>query len=106
MCPGGEILPATEKPGFICVNGASPLGRRGRFANSGFVITLGPDHFGGEGPLAGLELQELIEARAAALAEHPFGAPALRLVDFLEARLTEGSLPESSYPMPLTTAPF
>jgi uncharacterized FAD-dependent dehydrogenase len=106
MCPGGEILPATEKPGFICVNGASPLGRRGRFANSGFVITLGPDRFAGEGALAGIELQERIEARAAALAGHPFGAPALRLEDFLRARLTEGALPESSYPMALTVAPF
>jgi hypothetical protein len=106
MCPGGEILPATEKPGFICVNGASPLGRRGRFANSGFVITLDPDHFPGEGPLAGIELQEKIESRAAALAEHPFGAPALRLGDFVAARPTTGALPESSYPLPLTVAPF
>jgi len=106
MCPGGEILPATEKPGYICVNGASPLGRRGRFANSGFVITLEPDRFPGEGPLAGIELQEQIEARAAALAEHPFGAPALRLGDFVGTRMTTGALPDSSYPMPLTAAPF
>lgn len=106
MCPGGEILPATEKPGFICVNGASPLGRRGRFANSGFVITLNVDRFGGEGALAGIELQERIEGRAAALAEHPLGAPALRFVDFLGERLTTGTLPESSYPLPLTIAPF
>jgi len=106
MCPGGEILPATEKPGFICVNGASPLGRRGRFANSGFVITLDPDRFPDEGVLAGIELQERIEARAAALAEHPFGAPALRLVDFLTGNITGGVLPESSYPMPLTAGPF
>ncbi len=106
MCPGGEILPATEKPGFICVNGASPLGRRGRFANSGFVITLDLDRFGGDGPLAGIELQERIEARAAALAEHPFGVPAMRFVDFLGARLTTGALPESSYPFSLTVAPF
>ena len=106
MCPGGEILPATEKAGFICVNGASPLGRRGRFANSGFVITLEPDRFPGEGTLAGIEFQELIEARAAALADHPFGAPALRLVDFLAGRVTSGALPDSSYPMPLTIAPF
>ena len=106
MCPGGEILPATEKPGFICVNGASPLGRRGRFANSGFVITLEPDRFPGNGPLAGIELQEEIEARAAALAEHPFGAPALRLGDFVGERVTAGDLPDSSYPMPLTVAPF
>jgi uncharacterized protein len=106
MCPGGEILPATEKPGYICVNGASPLGRRGRFANSGFVITLNPDRFPDGGVLAGIELQEVIEARAAAVARHPFGAPALRLVDFLAGKLTDGDLPESSYPMPLTIAPF
>lgn len=106
MCPGGEILPATEKPGFICVNGASPLGRRGRFANSGFVITLEPDRFQGKGVLAGIELQEEIEARAASLADHPFGAPALRLGDFVGKRVTTGALPDSSYPMPLTVAPF
>jgi uncharacterized FAD-dependent dehydrogenase len=106
MCPGGEILPATERPGFICVNGASPLGRRGPFANSGFVVTLDPDEFGGDGPLAGLELQEAIESRAAALAEHAFGAPALRLLDFLAGRPTVGGLPDSSYPLPLTAAPF
>ncbi len=75
MCPGGEILPATERPGVICVNGASPLGRRGRFANSGFVITLDPAEFGSGGPLAGIELQERIEGRAAALAVQPFGGP-------------------------------
>lgn len=106
MCPGGEILPATEKAGFICVNGASPLGRRGSFANSGFVITLEPDRFPGEGILAGIELQEQIEARAAGLAEDPFGAPALRLVDFLAGRVTSGALPDSSYPMSLTAVPF
>ena len=105
MCPGGEILPATEKPGSICVNGASPLGRRGRFANSGFVVTLDPAEFGGGGPLAGMELQEQIEGRAAVLADEPFGAPALRLVDFLSGSLST-ELPESSYPLALTAAPF
>ncbi len=105
MCPGGEILPATEKPGSICVNGASPLGRRGPFANSGFVVTLDPAEFGGGGPLAGMELQEQIESRAAGLAEEPFGAPALRLVDFLAGRLST-ELPESSYPLALSPAPF
>jgi len=105
MCPGGEILPATERPGVICVNGASPLGRRGRFANSGFVITLEPGEFGDAGPLAGIELQEHIEGRAAALAHEPFGAPALRLGDFLSG-LISGDLPESSYPLSLTPAPF
>ena len=105
MCPGGEILPATERPGVICVNGASPLGRRGRFANSGFVITLEPGEFGGPGPLAGIDLQEKIEGRAAALAAAPFGAPALRLGDFVGGRISS-QIPESSYPLSLTPAPF
>ena len=105
MCPGGIILPATEKPGAICVNGASPLGRRGRFANSGFVVTLDPTEFGDSGPLAGIELQERIESQAAALAEQPFGAPALGLMDFLAGRVST-DLPESSYPLALTPVPF
>ncbi len=105
MCPGGEILPATEKAGFICVNGASPLGRRGRFANSGFVITLEPGEFGAEGALAGIDLQEKIESRAAAAAGQPFAAPALRLGDFVVGRPST-VLPESSYPLTLTPAPF
>jgi len=105
MCPGGEILPATEKEGFICVNGASPLGRRGPFANSGFVITLQPSEFGGSDPLAGIEMQEEIEARAAAMAGRPFAAPALRLGDFVAGRMSS-AVPESSYPLELTAAPF
>ncbi len=105
MCPGGEILPATEKAGSICVNGASPLGRKGSFANSGFVITFDPAEFGGEGVLAGIELQEEIEGRAAALARQPFGAPALRLQDFVGGCIST-EIPESSYPLTLTPAPF
>jgi uncharacterized FAD-dependent dehydrogenase len=105
MCPGGEILPATEKAGSICVNGASPLGRRGSFANSGFVVTLEPGEFGGDGALAGIELQEEIEGRAAALAGQPFAAPALRLGDFVAGRISN-AIPESSYPLTLTPAPF
>lgn len=108
MCPGGEILPATERAGFICVNGASRHQRRGLLANSGFVITL--DLAGSEAnpwadPFRGLELQERVESMAAGLAAHPFGAPGLRLADFLETRVSR-DLPESSYPFPLTPAPF
>lgn len=107
MCPGGEILPATERPGFVCVNGASRFKRIGDHANSGFVITLEPGRFRSRSGsvLGGIELQEEIESRAARLAEHPFGAPALRLVDFLEGRVST-DLPTTSYPLPLTAAPF
>ncbi|MGE3164921.1 MAG: NAD(P)/FAD-dependent oxidoreductase [Planctomycetota bacterium] len=105
MCPGGEILPATERAGFICVNGASRHQRIGPHANSGFVVTVEPAEFGASDPLAGLLLQEQVEQRAARLATADFGAPALRLRDFLAQRISS-SLPESSYPLALTPAPF
>ncbi len=106
MCPGGEILPSTEKSGFICVNGASKYKRIGEFANSGFVITIPPEKFQSRGhALDGIGWQEEIERRAAALAAHEFGAPALRLRDFLDRRLS-AEIPPSSYPLPLTPAPF
>lgn len=106
MCPGGEILPATEREGFICVNGASRHKRIGDFANSGFVVTLDPGRFRQPGTvLGGLLLQEEIESKAAAVATHAFGAPALRLIDLIERRISS-DLPASSYPLPLTAAPF
>ncbi|MFQ5654342.1 MAG: NAD(P)/FAD-dependent oxidoreductase [Planctomycetota bacterium] len=106
MCPGGEILPATEGAGYICVNGASRYQRRGPFANSGFVITLGVNSYpGAPDPLGGLRLQEEVESRAARAAGIPFAAPALLLPDLLAKRVSS-SLPESSYPFPLVPLPF
>lgn len=105
MCPGGEVLPATEKPGFICTNGASRYKRRSPFATSGFVVTVETQQFPAPGPLAGMHLQEEVERRAASLAQAPFAAPALRLADFLAGRVSD-DLPPSSYPLDLTPVSF
>lgn len=106
MCPGGEILPATEQPGSICTNGASRHQRTSPYANSGFVITVEPEQFGrGDDPFAGVELQSRIEREAAEAAGGQFGTPALRISDLLQGRRSH-SLPESSYPLPLTVTDF
>ena len=68
-------------------------------------MTLEPGEFGGGGALAGIEMQEEIESRAASLAGQPFAAPALRLGDFVGGSLST-AIPESSYPLALTPAPF
>lgn len=104
MCPGGEILPSTEREGFLCVNGASPKARDGAFANSGLVVTVGPDAFGSD-PRDGLRLQRRLEARAWELAGGGFRAPAQRVTDFLAGH-TSTSLGPTSYPLPLTPAPL
>lgn len=105
MCPGGEILPATEREGFICVNGASRHQRIGPYANSGFVVTVDGAEFGSTDPLGGMFLQEWVEQRAAQLAGVPFAAPALLLRDFLSKRVST-SLPGTSYPLALIPGPF
>ncbi len=106
MCPGGEILPSSERDGFLCVNGASRYQRRSPWANSGFVVTLEPEQFGeGDDPLAGIELQEQIEKAAYDSAGGNFAVPALRLVDFLGGEIS-ADLPQCSYPRPLVATDF
>ncbi|RKY18420.1 MAG: hypothetical protein DRQ55_13380 [Planctomycetota bacterium] len=102
MCPGGEILPSTEKPGFLCVNGASPAARDGAFANSGLVVTLEPSSFGAD-PRAGMALQEHHEAAAFRLGGGDFGAPGQRVTDFLARRVSQ-TLGPTSYPLPVRPA--
>lgn len=106
MCPGGFIAPAATSAGELVVNGWSPSSRGGRFANSGFVVEVGPSHLEAAGldpddPLAGTELQRRIEARAYAAGGGAFVAPAQRIADFVAGR---GSLdlPRCSYPRGVT----
>jgi hypothetical protein len=97
MCPGGIILPTSELPGHVATNGGSNSGRRGRFANSGFVVTIDPARWGGD-PLAGIAFQREVEARAFAATGGTYRVPAQRCSDFLAQRRSDGSL-ETSHPI-------
>ena len=98
MCPGGFIVPAATAPGEVVVNGMSPSRRDSRFANSGIVaaVELSDMNLRAHGPLAGLRLQEELEQRACALAGGTQLAPAQRLGDFLQKKLSPMLL-ETSY---------
>lgn len=98
MCPGGLIVPAATAPGEIVVNGMSMSGRNSRWANSGMVVEIGPSDWRGEGgPLAAMHFQAEIERRAfLANGNGTQQAPACRLVDFLERRVSP-DLPRCSY---------
>jgi uncharacterized protein len=105
MCPGGFIVPAATAPGEIVVNGMSPSRRDSRFANSGIVVSVdGPDfeNFKDNGPLAGLYFQSSVEKKACQVAGGTQAAPAQRLVDFVENRISS-TLLESSYQPGLTS---
>ena len=43
MCPGGFIVPAGERDGVLVVNGMSPSNRGSKWANSGMVVEIRPD---------------------------------------------------------------
>jgi uncharacterized FAD-dependent dehydrogenase len=95
MCPGGFIVAAATEPDGVVVNGMSPHARGSRFANSGFVVSVGPETFG-EGPLDGLAWQQGIEQAAFRAGGGRFRAPAQRVTDFLAGRVS-AELPACSY---------
>ena len=98
MCPGGFIVPAATAPGEVVVNGMSPSRRDSRFANSGIVaaVELADLDVARHGPLAGLRFQEAVEQRACQAAGGTQRAPAQRLADFLQKKLSPELL-ETSY---------
>ncbi len=99
MCPGGIIAPAATAPGEIVVNGWSPSKRNNPFANSGTVVTVdGKDFaaYGFRGPLAAMQYQQMVEQRAFSVGGGRLVAPAQRLVDFAEGKVSS-TLPDCSY---------
>lgn len=98
MCPGGIIAPAATAPNEVVVNGWSPSKRNGKFANSGMVVTVNPEHWQqqyGTGPLAALEFQKAVEHKAYQVF-NSIKAPAQRMDDFIQRKLSK-DLPECSY---------
>lgn len=99
MCPGGYIIPAASAPGQLVVNGMSPANRGTRWANSGMVVEVLPDDVPDtvDKPLKMMHFQEDIENTFFESAEHTQHAPAQRMTDFVNRRLSP-TLPKSSYP--------
>lgn len=64
MCPGGYVVNASSEEGRTAVNGMSYSGRNGENANSAIIVSVTPEDFGSEHPLAGVEFQRQLEKRA------------------------------------------
>lgn len=100
MCPGGIIAPASTANGELVVNGWSPSKRNNPYANSGIVVAVDEKDFASYaprlGPLAAMEFQRTVEQAAFQAGGGRFVAPAQRLVDFCNSRVSD-SLPGTSY---------
>jgi uncharacterized FAD-dependent dehydrogenase len=103
MCAGGYIMPSVSQPGYFCTNGMSLSRRDSPFANSGLVVTIPTEHFGGDDILAGVRLQQVYERRAFELGRGEYLCPIQKAMDFLADRPT-ADLPPSSYPRGLVAA--
>jgi uncharacterized FAD-dependent dehydrogenase len=83
MCPGGTVVAATSEPGRVVTNGMSQYSRNERNANAGIVVGISPEQDFPGGPLAGVELQERLEALAFELGGRDYRAPGQQVGDFL-----------------------
>ena len=109
MCPGGFIVPAATANREVVVNGMSPSKRNNKFANSGIVTEINADKdlykYEQFGALKALEYQKDLERLAFTAGGRRQSAPAQRLTDFVEGKLSL-SLNETSYQPGLKSAPL
>ncbi len=130
MCPGGFVVPAASGPEQVVVNGMSPAARSSAWSNSGMVVETRPEDLDGGlapymrqaladeafaagredyanpgNPLRLMYFQEALERDAWAQAGRRQTAPAQRMADFVNRRLSY-DLPRSSYSPGLLSSPL
>lgn len=107
MCPGGFVIPAATGAQQIVVNGMSPSNRGTQWSNSGMVVELHPDDVEGDAtdPLRMMHFQETLERNCWQQGNMKQTAPAQRMADFVNNRLSY-DLPKSSYAPGLISSPL
>lgn len=130
MCPGGFVVPAATGPEQIVVNGMSPSSRGTAWSNSGMVVETRLEDLDGElkpymdeamsdesfaathtdyadadNPLRLMYFQEALEKACWQQGNRKQTAPAQRMADFVNNRLSY-DLPRSSYAPGLISSPL
>ena len=113
MCPGGFVIPAATGPEQLVVNGMSPASRGTQWSNSGMVVEVRPEDLpslpssegGNEDPLAMMRFQEELERMCWQQGNMKQTAPAQRMADFVNGKLSY-DLPRSSYAPGLVSSPL
>ena len=105
MCPGGFVIPAATGPSQVVVNGMSPSNRGSKWSNSGMVVETRPEDIASDDVLKMMKFQEEIEQNCWQQGNRKQTAPAQRMVDFVNKKLSF-DLPKSSYKPGLISSPL
>ena len=105
MCPGGFVIPAATDREQIVVNGMSPANRGTAWSNSGMVVEVRPEDIEGDDVLKVMAFQEQLERLCWQQGNMKQTAPAQRMADFVNNRLSY-DLPASSYAPGLLSSPL
>lgn len=110
MCPGGFVIPAATGPEQLVVNGMSPSNRGTAWSNSGMVVETHPEDVVQseeelKDPLSMMYFQERVEKLCWQQANMKQTAPAQRMADFVNNRLSY-DLPKSSYAPGIISSPL
>ena len=118
MCPGGFVIPAATDKEQIVVNGMSPANRGTAWSNSGMVVEVRPEDLDNnqypitnnrepitDDPLRVMRFQEELERMCWQQGNMKQTAPAQRMADFVNNRLSY-DLPKSSYAPGLISSPL
>lgn len=130
MCPGGFVIPAATGPEQLVVNGMSPSNRGTAWSNSGMVVETHPEDvaqfvkehqsvieqqemkaqenaslFTPHSSLQMMYFQEIVEKQCWQQGNMKQTAPAQRMADFVNTRLSY-DLPKSSYAPGLISSPL
>lgn len=107
MCPGGVVVPSASDYNQSAVNGMSASHRASEWANSGMVVEIHPGDipdFGCYKEFEMLELQEMLEKDFYDASGQTLKAPAQRMLDFTNKKIST-TLPKSSYAPGLLSLP-
>lgn len=107
MCPGGLIVPAATSPEELVVNGMSLSKRDSPYANAGIVVEVSQTYLEGKGytgVFAGVNFQRDVESAFYQAGDGSQKAPAQKLVDFMDHKVTSQTM-DSSYIPGLISAP-
>ena len=103
MCPGGSVVAASSEQGGIVTNGMSEYARDADNSNAAFLVSVTPEDFPSDDPLAGILLQRSIERAAFSVAGKSYRAPATSLGAFKGGQEAKLGSVKPSYPVGVET---